>query len=387
MVAIAQRPISATSRASVIVGGGTCRLDGRGGCRASSTTAGGGSSSSNPTRLRTVGVGEATIPPILSFNRMLDLNENEFLRETQGTIKLGVEFVELGPPRRPLPPPVRLVRARISTASPSTSCGCASTAAAIPAISPTTAMSAVRRGDGQVRAAFAQRAPALSGMLYAFHFDAALYARFLRKPCRRSRASRGTRAHRRGPPRRRERRCHRRRARGRPAHRGRAVHRLLGLPCAADRRDARGRLRGLEPLASGRPGDPGADDQRRPAASVHPLDRPRRRLAVAHSVAAPHRQRPRLLQRVHRRRRGRARADGQSGRRAVRRAARDPLHHRAAPAVVEPQRGVPRPVVGFPRAARIDLDPHGPERHPAAAGAVPRPPGSARSSATSTTAG
>jgi tryptophan halogenase len=44
----------------------------------------------------TVGVGEATIPPIRSFNAMLDIPESEFLRETRGTCKLGIEFVNWG---------------------------------------------------------------------------------------------------------------------------------------------------------------------------------------------------------------------------------------------------------------------------------------------------
>jgi len=44
----------------------------------------------------TVGVGEATIPPIRSFNAMLDIPEDEFLRETRGTAKLGIEFVNWG---------------------------------------------------------------------------------------------------------------------------------------------------------------------------------------------------------------------------------------------------------------------------------------------------
>ena len=44
----------------------------------------------------TVGVGEATIPPFVDFNKLLEIDERELLAATQGTFKIGIQFSNWG---------------------------------------------------------------------------------------------------------------------------------------------------------------------------------------------------------------------------------------------------------------------------------------------------
>ena len=128
----------------------------------------------------TIGVGEATIPSIRTFNALLGIDEFEFLRATQGTYKLGIEFVDWGARgQRYFHPFGRCgrdiagidfhqlyLRERARRALPDMESFCVSAMAA-------------RAGRFAPPTSDPTR-PELE-FNYAFHFDASLYARFLRR--------------------------------------------------------------------------------------------------------------------------------------------------------------------------------------------------------------
>ncbi len=128
----------------------------------------------------TVGVGEATIPQITLFNTALGINEDEFLRETQGTIKLGIEFVDwshlgsrymhaFGAIGRDIGiVPFQHYWQRAWTSG---------TAKSFEHYS----LNEVAARSGKMQRGKPRTSDSLPDMPYAFHFDAMLYARYLRK--------------------------------------------------------------------------------------------------------------------------------------------------------------------------------------------------------------
>ncbi|MGV3730936.1 MAG: tryptophan halogenase family protein [Sphingopyxis sp.] len=128
----------------------------------------------------TVGVGEATIPAIRLFNALVGIDEDEFVRETQGTFKLGIQFHDwgrigdvymhafgqIGRSLGMLPFQQYWLRGRAE--------GVAGRLGGY---------SLSETAGRQNRFARLPRIPdtSLDGIAYAFHFDAALYAAYLRK--------------------------------------------------------------------------------------------------------------------------------------------------------------------------------------------------------------
>jgi tryptophan halogenase len=128
----------------------------------------------------TVGVGEATIPQIRLFNAALGIDEDAFLRATQGSFKLGIEFSgwlrpgesyihafgQVGRDLGLIPFHHYWLRARAGGAGEALGAYALSAAAA--------------KANRFMRGNPTPNAP-LGPMTYAYHFDAGLYAAFLRK--------------------------------------------------------------------------------------------------------------------------------------------------------------------------------------------------------------
>jgi len=122
----------------------------------------------------TVGVGEATIPTLVTFHRLLDINEQEFMAATQATFKLGIGFEnwrELG---------AKYIHSFGMTGKDHWSAG----------FQHFWHKGRERGLAGdygdyclELKAALENRFAHLprGGMNYAFHIDAGLYAKFLRK--------------------------------------------------------------------------------------------------------------------------------------------------------------------------------------------------------------
>ncbi|HVO07984.1 MAG TPA: tryptophan halogenase family protein [Burkholderiaceae bacterium] len=126
----------------------------------------------------TVGVGEASLPTLRAFNATLGVDERDFIRRTQATFKLGIEFrdwrdgrsffhgfSDFGPAIRGVPP--HLLWLRLREAGDETSY----------ALHSVTTQAALRERFGPP---LPDAQSILGTYSYGFQFDASLYGAFLR---------------------------------------------------------------------------------------------------------------------------------------------------------------------------------------------------------------
>ncbi|MBC8027838.1 MAG: tryptophan 7-halogenase [Steroidobacteraceae bacterium] len=130
----------------------------------------------------TVGVGEATVPHLRAFNETLRIDETEFVRAVRGTFKLGIQFVDwgrvgdryvhgfgsIGHDYRALPFFQYWLKLHL-----------AGEAATLDDYSLNTA--AAPTGKFFAGASDVPPESPLARIAYAYHFDAGLYAQFLRR--------------------------------------------------------------------------------------------------------------------------------------------------------------------------------------------------------------
>jgi tryptophan halogenase len=127
----------------------------------------------------TVGVGEATIPPIRRFNQRLCIDESEFIRQTQGSFKLGIEFVDWLRPGHSYIHPFGRYGADIDNVS-FVHHWMRQRAAGDPTPIDAYCLAIAAARAGKFTRPEERAEGVLSTLGYAYHFDASLYARYLR---------------------------------------------------------------------------------------------------------------------------------------------------------------------------------------------------------------
>ena len=127
-----------------------------------------------------VGVGEATIPQMGMFNRLLGIDENDFIRRTKATFKLGIEFVDWGGIGRRYFHPFGKYGIDMEGVSFHAFWQRLSSDPQYTNIDDFSLMATAAKQRKFMRPFDAGQSP-LSGIAYAFHFDAGLYARYLRE--------------------------------------------------------------------------------------------------------------------------------------------------------------------------------------------------------------
>jgi tryptophan 7-halogenase len=128
----------------------------------------------------TVGVGEATIPMLNLFHASLGIDEDAFVRATQGTFKLGIEFVDWLRPGHSYHHAFGDVGRDVGLMPFQHLWSRAQRLGKAKALGTYSLNTVAARAEKMQRGA-ARTAKTLPNMPHAFHFDAGLYARFLRR--------------------------------------------------------------------------------------------------------------------------------------------------------------------------------------------------------------
>ena len=322
----------------------------------------------------TIGVGEATIPHIRNYLALAGIDALKMISETKATFKLGIQFVDWGAPGESYIHGFGKIGRDMLWLHPH-QLWLAARERAPGSVKPFDHYSIAGAASLRNRFAFPdKRNPnsPIADLEYAYHFDASLFARFLRAESE---------------------------ARGVMRVEGRIVETLqdsetgfvtgvrlqdgreldgdLFVDCSGMRAlligdAARRRLRTLEQVADLRSRTCRSMRERLAAHPLRAVHDALGRLAMAHPAAAQDRQWLCLFVGLRQRRRSSGIVAVQSGRRAAGRPAACSLRSGSARKGLGEECRRDRAFVRIPGATGIDEHPPDPDRHPQAPGAVPR---------------